>query len=156
MPTSTKNKTPEPRWIATRASTSIAGVAARSCRRFGVLWFSEVEEKIAVAVIDANTASNGLRGIVISGAFEELERERILQPLLDYALERSRAEFRLISELGDTVERRGRKREDNILLFEELAEFFRLNLDDASDLALLQRLAGSSRPLRPFPSPILR
>ena len=60
--------------------------------------------------------------------------------MLDDALERTRAIFRLVTQIGDRVESGVGDREVDSLFREKRLQLFRLNLDDLTNLILFQRM----------------
>src|SRR5690349_8045981 len=72
-------------------------------------------------------------------ALEQLQRERVLDQALDGALQRTRAERRVVSLLGDHALGLGRQLERDLALAEQLLEPRQLQLHDVLDLLRAER-----------------
>ena len=99
-----------------------------------------LEREFVAAVVDADAA------VVGDVAFEELGGERVLQALLDDALERAGAEDGVVAFGGDGLLGGGGDFEAEVLLGEQLCEAAELQVDDLADL--VARRAGGRRSFR--------
>ena len=73
-------------------------------------------------------------------AFEDAFGDRVLEPLLDHALQRPRAERRVVPLVGQLLQRGRADVEREVSLGEALAEPAHLHVDDPLDLPLAQRV----------------
>ena len=109
--------------------------------RLGSLFlFVELVDEFVPFASKGNRAPRALRRIDETGALEQFERQGVLEALLDDALERTRAIFRLVTQIGDRVESGVGDREVDSLFREKRLQLFRLNLDDLTNLILFQRM----------------
>src|SRR5215207_4662282 len=84
----------------------------------------------AIVVVDADLDCVAIAKI----ALQQLERQLILQPLLDHALERPRPEDRVVALVGELAARRVGQRQRDMARAQQLAQPAELDLDDLSDV----------------------
>src|SRR5689334_10916140 len=89
------------------------------------------------ALVAFDVATDG-RSIHVA-AVEDLLGERILHRLHDGALQRTRAERRLVADVDEAHLRRFRELEAELAIGDELLEAPQLDVDDAAQILLRQR-----------------
>ena len=87
-----------------------------------------LEGELLAVVIDADAA------VVGDAAFEQLGGQRVLNPLLDHALERPSAEGRVVAFAGDRLLRGVGDFQADVALGEQLREAGDLQVDDLANL----------------------
>src|SRR5690606_25912504 len=96
--------------------------------RFDHGFAATAEDEIAVAIVDRDMAPGG------EGAFQQFAGKRVLDPLLNHALQRASTVRRVVAFAGNRRPGGRRDRERNLALRQLLGESYHLQIDDAANL----------------------